>query len=234
MLVSGATRDRFTIGGVVLFFLASFCHSLGTRPISWTVRFFGTTLVFGWAVEALGTATGLPFGDYSYADRLGLTLGAVPVVIPLAWAMMGYPVYVAASQVCRTAVPRVALAAALLASWDLFLDPQMVSEGHWSFVAPDPGLPGVPGIPLTNFAGWAVAAVVLMASVELLAGPPSPVPPASPPFVLLGWVYCSNVLANAVFFGRPAVALIGAVGMGIPMAIVLRGLRRSPAPEAAT
>ena len=33
--------------------------------------------------------------------------------------------------------------------------------------------------------------------------------------LLLTWVYLSNVLAAAVFFGRPTVALWGAVCMGI-------------------
>ncbi len=234
VLVAGPVRDGFTAGGVLLFFLASLTHALATQPLRWTVRFFTTVLLFGWAVEALGTTTGIPFGDYSYADRLGPSLGPVPLVIPLAWAMMGYPVYVVAARVCRTAVPRVALAAALLASWDLFLDPQMVSEGHWSFATPEPGLPGVPGIPLTNFVGWLVAAVVVMSLVESITGPPPhPVPRSSPPVALLCWVYVSNVLANAVFFGRPAVALIGAVGMGIPMAVVAVGLR-TPQPQGAS
>ena len=39
--------------------------------------------------------------------------------------------------------------------WDLFLDPQMVAAGHWTWLDPDPALPGVPGVPLTNYAGLA-------------------------------------------------------------------------------
>jgi len=35
------------------------------------------------------------------------------------------------------------------------------------------------------------------------------------PTLMLLWVYCSNVLANAVFFGRPWVAVWGGVIMGI-------------------
>lgn len=228
VLVSGGVRDLFTVGGVVLFFLASLTHSLATQPGAWTLRFFGVALFFGWIIEAIGTGTGFPFGDYAYGERLGPTIGAVPWVIPLAWAMMGYPVYLVAARACRTATGRVALAAALLASWDLFLDPQMVSEGHWTFADPTPTLPGVPGIPLSNFAGWVLAALIVMTLVELIAGPPGdPVAPVSPVVALLVWVYASNVLANAVFFGRPAVALIGAIGMGIPMAIAAKGLRGS-------
>ena len=32
--------------------------------------------------------------------------------------------------------------------WDLFLDPQMVDAGHWTWRDPTPALPGVPGIPV--------------------------------------------------------------------------------------
>ncbi len=233
VLVAGPVRDAFTGGGVVLFFLASLTHSLATQPAAWTARFFATVLVFGWLVEALGTTTGVPFGAYAYGDRLGPDVGPVPVVIPLAWAMMAYPVYLAAARACRTVSGRLVLAAALLATWDLFLDPQMVAEGHWWFAAAHPALPGIPGIPLTNFLGWAVAALVLMVALQAVAGaPPVAVAPLSPPVVLLAWVYVSNVLANAVFFGRPGVALVGAIGMGIPLAVAARGLR-PPTPVAA-
>ena len=226
VLVADSTRDAFTVGGVVLFFLASLTHSLSSQPLPWTARFFTVALVFGWGIEAIGTGTGFPFGQYTYGDRLGPDIGSVPWVIPLAWAMMGYPAYVVAARACRTAVARVALAAAILATWDLFLDPQMVSEGHWGFAHPEPALPGVPGIPLSNFAGWLLAAALVMALLEAVAGPPDePVAALSPPVVLLAWVYFSNVLANAVFFGRPAVALIGGIAMGIPIAIAARGLR---------
>lgn len=234
VLVGGATRDGFTIAGVVLFFLASLTHALATQSRSWTAGFFAITVGLGWLVEAVGTGTGLPFGDYTYADRLGPSIGPVPAVIPLAWAMMGYPCYVVAARAARSRVGRIALAAALLATWDLFLDPQMVSEGHWSFADPLPALPGVSGIPLSNFAGWVLAASVVMIVADVAVGPPAvPVAVRSVPVALLAWVYCSNVLANAVFFGRPAVALIGGVGMGVPVLLAARGLRRSATPTAA-
>ena len=35
------------------------------------------------------------------------------------------------------------------------------------------------------------------------------------PYALFLWTYVSSVLAFAVFFGRPLVALVGGVGMGL-------------------
>ena len=39
-------------------------------------------LVFTWLLEAIGSGTGVPFGDYQYTGRLPLQLAGVPLVIP--------------------------------------------------------------------------------------------------------------------------------------------------------
>lgn len=231
VLAGGATRDALTAAGVLLFFGASLSHSVLRQGLGTTAIMFAVVLVFGWAIEAVGTASGLPFGAYDYADRLGPQLAGVPLVIPLAWAMMTYPCFL----LSRAAVARrsgvIALAAALLATWDLFLDPQMVAEGHWRWSDPSPNLPGIPGIPLSNFVGWLLAATVLMTvlmtALTLVPRAGEPTPPReslAQPMALLAWVYGSSVLANAVFLGRPSVALVGGVAMGIPMIILCRGL----------
>lgn len=232
VLVSGAARDALTITGVVAFFGSSLSHALVTRGMAWSVWFFAVALVFGWAVEALGTTTGFPFGAYTYGDRLGWALGAVPLLIPLAWAMMAYPCFVLTARAARSRLGLVVLAAVLLATWDLFLDPQMVSEGHWTFADPDPALPGVPDTPLGNYVGWLAAALVLMALLVAVTRPalPDPTGQLGVPGVLLGWVYCSNVLANLAFWGRPAVALFGGIAMGVPLVVLALRTRAVPDP----
>lgn len=121
-----------------------------------------------------------------------------------------------------------------LASWDVFLDPQMVDAGHWRWLDPAPSLPGVDGIPLTNFAGWLLVAVVLIAMLDAAL-------PAKPtddrlPVALYLWTYGSSVLAHLVFFGRPSVAVAGGIVMGlvaVPLAAALhRGARRGRSTQA--
>ena len=225
VLTHGSTRDALTIAGVALFFSASLTHSLARYGVRWSVVFFAIACTFGWSVEAVGTLTGFPFGEYLYADRLGPSLGSVPLVIPLAWAMMSYPCFVMAQASVRSTVSRVVLGAALLASWDLFLDPQMVSEGHWRWADSRQHVPGIPDIPVTNFLGWIFAALLLMTLLifcDRIPRESSTLAQVSlrQPLLLLTWVYLSSVLANAVFFDRPSVALIGGFMMGIPMAFV--------------
>ena len=65
----------------------------------------------------------------------------MPVVVPLAWTMMAYPVLLAARRLTRRWVLRGRRAIGLMA-WDVFLDPQMVGDGHWRWADPTPSLPG--------------------------------------------------------------------------------------------
>ena len=44
-------------------------------------------VVFAWAAEALGSATGFPFGGYEYTAALQPQLAGVPLLIPFAWLM---------------------------------------------------------------------------------------------------------------------------------------------------
>jgi len=222
-LVEGAARTDLTVATVVVFFLASVAHAWTQRGVRWAVVFTVVAVGGGLAAEAVGVRTGWPFGDYSYAESLGPRALGVPVVVPLAWAMMAYPALVVARRLTRRWVPLVGGVA--LASWDLFLDPQMVAEGHWRWVDPEPHLPGIAGVPVTNLAGWLAVSVVLMLLLDRL--PRRRVDDAQPALLYL-WTYASSVLANAVFFDRPGVAIVGGIGMGLvaaPFAVALWNAR---------
>jgi len=215
-LTGGGTRAALTVATVVLGFLLSVGHALLTRGPRTVGVLLLVTTVGGLAVEALGVATGVPFGEYAYSGDLGPKLAGVPLVIPLAWTWMAWPAWLAAVRVTRSAPARIALAAAGLAAWDLFLDPQMVAEGFWTWIDPNPALPGVPDVPVRNYAGWLVVAVAMMALLWRLAGPRAQVPGADGPmYALYLWTYASSVLAHAVFLSLPASALWGGLAMAV-------------------
>jgi uncharacterized membrane protein len=230
----GTARDRLTVATVLLFAAASVLHAATSRGARAAVALVVVAGGGGLLAEAVGVATGVPFGSYSYAGTLGPTALGVPVVIPLAWLMMAWPAYLVGVRLGRGRLgrrrlgpgplARVAIAAAALASWDLFLDPQMVDAGHWHWSDPSPALPGVPTVPLTNYAGWALVALVLMALLDrTVRTGPSTVDTV--PYALCLWTYASSVLALAAFFGLPAAALWGGIGMGavaLPLALSLR------------
>jgi uncharacterized membrane protein len=214
----GPARDRLTVVTVVLFAAASLTHALVWRGARFAAVLFVVTAGGGLLVEALGVATGLPFGAYAYTDTLGWQVLAVPVVIPLAWTMMGYPALLVGSRIGSPIA-----AGWALASWDLFLDPQMVDAGHWVWTPTS--APALLGIPLGNFLGWFVVATAMMALLWRL---PVRVAAADDrvPLGLYLWTYASSVLAHLAFFGLPGSALLGGVGMGLVVVLLLRAQRR--------
>jgi uncharacterized membrane protein len=226
-LTEGGVRAGLTVVTVLLGYLLSVSHALLTRGPRAAMALVGTATLGGFAVEAVGVATGFPFGTYDYGGRLGPKLLGVPLIIPLAWTWMAWPAWLAAVRLTRSRPARIALAAWGLAAWDLFLDPQMVAEGYWTWLDPTPALPGVPGVPIGNYVGWLGFALVLMAALSATGGRTVAVPATGdrPLLALWFWTYASSVLASAVFLGLPASAAWGGVVMGavvLPLAVRLR------------
>jgi carotene biosynthesis associated membrane protein len=234
-LVHGQPRTPLTVATVLIFFSAVVTASCQSRGIRWTGRVVLLTLVVSLLVEAIGTATGFPFGAYRYSRTLGVALLSVPLLVPFAWVMMTIPSLAIARRINGRRSSRIAVATLALASWDVFLDPQLVSAGYWSWQHPHPGIGGVP---VTNFVGWLLAAGLLMVLVDQVAG----FGPAQRPIsirwsgdtLLIGlyfWTYASSLLANIAFFHRPLVGLAGAIVMGVPVLLAVVALRReTPGP----
>ena len=218
-LSSGTARDRLTVAVVLLLAGAAVLHALATRGPRWAGGLVLVTALGGFTAELVGTRTGWPFGEYAYADgRLGPGIGGVPVVICLAWTAGAYPAWCAARRVAgRARLLGVALAAAGLAGWDLYLDPQMVDAGLWSWRGRGAGLPGVAAVPMSNYLGWAVVALVMAALLAALpaSGATGATVSDGLPHALYCWTWLGSALAHAVFLGLPASAGYGLLGMGV-------------------
>lgn len=214
-LTTGAARDGVTVATVLVFAAASLLHGASARGWRSALAVLLVAAGGGLAVEALGVATGFPFGTYAYApERLGPELLGVPLVIPLAWAMMAYPALLVGRQITTRRAWRPLAAGAALASWDLFLDPQMVAAGYWTWASS--AVPRLAGIPVTNFVAWLVIAVAMMTLLDRLVAEGRA--DDRPLLALYVWVYGGSVLAHAVFLDLPASAVVGGVGMGAVVA----------------
>lgn len=166
------------------------------------------------AVEHMGTATGRPFGAYSYTGALRPQVAGVPAIVPLAWFAMAVPARETAHAALAgrsTPATRIALGAVALTAWDLFLDPQMVGEGYWRW-----GRGGrYRGIPFSNYAGWLATSVAVMAALEVALPADEPADPAlvSEYGVMAGM----ETLGFAAFFRDRVVATVGGAAM-LPIA----------------
>lgn len=210
-LVEGTTLQRVTIATVVLFFTTCVTHAVVHRGPLFTAGLVVVSAGGGLAAEAIGVRTGYPFGSYSYAGTLGPEVLDVPLVVPLAWTMMAYPVLLAARRVGRRFAPVVGGLG--LMAWDMFLDPQMVGDGHWTWADPYPSLSTIEGIPLTNFAGWAAVGTAMMLVLDRLL--PRAAADELVPAALLGWTWLGYVLGNIFWFGETSVAVTAGIALGL-------------------
>jgi putative membrane protein len=222
-LVHESTRDRLTAAVVVTFAMAAALHAAGCIGVARGLTVVAISVGIGFVAEVVGVRSGIPFGSYRYADSLGPRLAGVPIIVGLAWAMMAWPAAVVARRLAQTRISQVVIGAWALASWDLFLDPQMVAAGHWTWREPTAHLPGVPTVPLTNLLGWLVVSAAVSLAGQHIVGSRS-VRPDGPMLALYLWTYASSILALIAFLELRAAALWGALGMGLvalPLAVTL-------------
>jgi uncharacterized membrane protein len=203
--------------------VGSAAASRGTRA---GAAVLGVTAATAVAFEAVGLATGYPYGEYTYSDDLGPTLFGVPFLVPRAWLMMAWPSRLLALRLTRAVRPgrrraaRVAVAAAVFAGWDVVLDPQMVQAGYWTWAHPQPSLPGIDTVPLTNLAGWLLAGLVLMTLLDLLVPGTAPRTGDGAPLLALAWMTLGGALAHAGWLDLPGSAAWGVV-LAVPVLAAL-------------
>lgn len=210
-LADEGDRATLAVTTVIVFFLASLVHATVQRGFAGFALVGVVVPAIAFTAEAIGVRTGWPFGQYEYSDVLGWQLWGVPVVVPLAWAMMAYPTYAAASKIALNRWYVAIVGAWSLMAWDLFLDPMMVELGAWTWNDDGMALGSIPEIPLQNFFGWfAVGFLVTLVLTYL----PRHKATIAQPIALYLWTYVSSILAYFFFFDRPEVAIIGGIAMG--------------------
>ena len=120
-------------------------------------------------------------------------------------------------------ITRALAGSAALTAWDLFLDPQMVGEGYWRWTRPG----AYRGIPMSNFLGWFVTGVGIIALLDAVL--PVADDPAEADGALVGQYAYMGVMETvgfARFFRDPVVATVGGLGMlPIAAAAIVRKLR---------
>lgn len=205
-LIDGEILRYITIATVVIGALSMALHAYLSFGAKYASRYLGMVLLFGYFIELLGVHSGWPFGIYQYDSSLGFSLLGVPLVVPCAWAMMVHPALVAARRV--TTRWTWLYGGALLAAWDLFLDPQMVSAGRWTWEVDGAHIPFAPDVPLSNFFGWLLAgcAIVALLNVTLPFERRKESASLRAVTILLTWVLFSGFVGNLFFFDRPGLA----------------------------
>lgn len=110
--------------------------------------------IIGWLAEAVGTNTGLIFGDYSYGPSLGPKIWGTPFTMLVNWMLSVYlVVMVLKSKIIN--IWRLGFAgASLMVIYDIMLEPVAIRLNMWSWGTGTP--------PLQNYIAWFVISFPLI------------------------------------------------------------------------
>lgn len=216
---------------LMLFSLLHAAYALGRRN---ALIFFALAAAISWAYEQVGVETGLVYGRYHYTDVLGVKIGHVPVLIPMAWFMMIYPSYVIANLMAgglpvgsHGGVGRMVwlslLSAMVMTAWDLVMDPILSGPAVRAWVWEEGG--PYFGIPIQNTIGWMLTTFSVYLVYRLYerrqglqnAGPLS-AGVAALPILAYGAMMLANLLSGG---GPEALRVIAPLVMGIPIVAAL-------------
>lgn len=217
-LINGSVLLFVTIVSIYAAAIAMFLHGVAAYGARYGWSLLAITLLFGYFIEQLGVTTSWPFGEYTYSDTLGPKIFDVPLVVPFAWVMIAHPCLVAARRIAKSWV--FLYGAALMMAWDLFLDPLMVSAGHWTWVVKGSHVPFQSEIPASNAFGWLLSGMALMTILHFATPRDRRKNGGSliAVDILLFWTLFSGVIGNLFFFNRPGIALLAGLVMGVLLA----------------
>ncbi len=192
------------------------------RHFGWIAGFVAV-YVLSLGSELLGTTTGFPFGDYEYSTLLGAQwFNHVPYLIPLSWFTMALPSFVLVERTLEGKVhivARWAIAAALLTSWDLLLDPAMsflVPYWLWGQAGSFYGMPWI------NLAGWFVTGFVLSAALSLFRSREAVEHVSSRTFIIYYAIVYAMPAGMLIAAGHILLVVLVTIGIGGSMILVHR------------
>ncbi len=124
-------------------------------------------VVYAFAIEFVGVATGWPYGHFEYLVELGPMLaGSVPLGLPVFFLPLVVNSYLLVlllfGRHTRRAVVRLPAVAAVVVWMDVVLDPGAVALGFWAYDAAG----AYYGVPLSNYLGWVLSATVSVAVLD--------------------------------------------------------------------
>lgn len=202
---------------------------LALLPLLMYGQSLGWTRVLGFAVwgcligglsELIGTTTGLPFGPYRYTEWLGpKAFGHVPYFIPLSWFAMSLVCLDLAGRATDRRALRVILASLYMVLWDVSLDPAMSRAfPFWTY-----GVDGFfYGMPASNWAGWFIVSVIIVAGYEYVGGGVDHPHRQAP---LLFALNCFFPFMLCLLYGLYVAFFAGVVATAIPLVVAWRNGR---------
>jgi uncharacterized membrane protein len=218
--------DFGNIGFTLIFVLFALLHCAATEGSGFTAIFFAISAVVSYSFEEIGVRTGAIYGAYRYSDMLGIKIGDVPAIIPLAWFMMIYPAWIVARAILRNidirsfaGITAVSIVAALtITGWDMVMDPGMAAAHNWIWEQGGEYF----GVPLRNYFGWILTTfIIYWLASALRRNRKNEIPTtksfADLPIILYAFYALRYVVVNHI----PALKAVAVFSMGMPGLLAL-------------
>jgi uncharacterized membrane protein len=208
----------------------AFSHLYVSQGARAAIMMLVLCFVIAGSLEMLSVRTGVPYGWYSYSSKLGPGLAGVPLLVPLCWQMMAWNALSVAKLITPKRWPKasvILIAALALTAWDVFLDPQMVRSGLWTWARQGEYV----GIPLENYVGWLLTALILFAAFSRsmkFSSDSRLTWFAILPVLSYAWTWFGSSIVNVFWWGQPVVGLAGFIAMGLFAVPALKILLESP------
>lgn len=128
----------------------------------WNTNFYiflFSIFVFSFTIEAIGTNTGLIFGEYKYLTTLGLKVWNTPLMIGVNWLILVYSAGVfiqrfIPSNDLTSVVIKSLIGATILTSIDFFIEPIAIKFDYWAWQNTL--------VPMQNYVAWLMTSFVFM------------------------------------------------------------------------
>ena len=120
---------------------------------------FITIFLVSFIVEAIGVASGLLFGNYSYGSGLGYKLLETPIIIGLNWVFVSY---ISASLGClitRNRFQSILISSLIMVVYDVVLEQVAPKLDMWSWQD------GV--VPIQNYLAWFFMALIFQILLKI-------------------------------------------------------------------
>ena len=134
---------------ISFFILLTGYRKIGRR----LVMAFILIYIFSWSIEAIGVATGYPFGNYTYGENLGFKVLGTPLIIGVNWLILALGAYSITSYLAKSQRFIIPGAAMLMVGLDLMIEQLAPELGFWYWEGNS--------IPLLNYLGWFVVATLI-------------------------------------------------------------------------
>ncbi len=108
--------------------------------------------LLGLAIEIIGVNTGIPFGEYSYSDILGIQVAGTPYMIGVNWLMLVYAGVFTIHRFISKIWLKAVVSGIVLVVLDVFIEPVAINWNMWTWKTSD--------VPIQNYITWGLTAIV--------------------------------------------------------------------------